>query len=97
MYPRARIASQGVSECLADLDGEDTKRRFMDSNPRIVAGMHGSRTAGFSSTQPASQLLPPARHGRLQPHREGSEEVRLIYVVQRDTGLPLFSATRRAT
>lgn len=93
LYPRARMSSQRVSECLADLGSEDAKRRFMASYLRLV----GRRPDGAGDADgilidstgiPNSCRLPVTavsnHNGKV------SEEVRLIYVVQRGTGLPLF-------
>lgn len=93
LYPSARMASQRVSECLADLGSEDAKRRLMGEYLGLVAGGAGGAggAAGIlidSTGIPNSCRLPVTavsnHNGRV------SEEVRLIYVVQRDTGLPLF-------
>ena len=87
LYPRARVASQRVSECLADLGSEDAKRRFMAA----YLGLVGACPEGIlvdSTGLPNSCRLPVTA---VSNHNgEVSEEVRLIYVVQRDTGLPLF-------
>ena len=89
LYPRARMASQRVSECLADLGSEDAKRRFVGEYLRLV-GRRGE-TDGIlidSTGLPNSCRLPVTA---VSNHNgEVSEEVRLIYVAQRDTGLPLF-------
>ena len=89
LYPRARMASQRVSECLADLGSEDAKRRFVGEYLRLV-GRRGE-TDGIlidSTGLPNSCRLPVTA---VSNHNgEVSEEVRLIYVAQRDTGMPLF-------
>ena len=95
LYPSARMASQRVSERLADLGSEDAKRRFMASYLRLVARRaeagEGDAAAGIlidSTGLPNSCRLPATA---VSNHNgQVSEEVRLIYVVQRDTGLPLF-------
>lgn len=89
LYPSARMASQRVSECLADLGSEGAKRGFMGAWLRLVGG--GGDAGGLlidSTGLPNSCRLPVTA---VSNHNgEVSEEVRLIYVVQRDTGLPLF-------
>lgn len=91
LYPRARMASQRVSECLADLGSEDAKRRFMGAWLGLVAGRPGAADGGVlidSTGVPNSCRLPVTA---VSNHNgQVSEEVRLIYVVQRGTGLPLF-------
>lgn len=91
LYPRARMASQRVSECLADLGSEAAKRSFMGAWLRVVAGRPGPADGGIlidSTGLPNSCRLPVTA---VSNHNgEVSEEVRLIYVVQRGTGLPLF-------
>lgn len=89
LYPAARMASQRVSECLADLGSEAAKRGFMGSYLPLVGG--GGDAGGIlidSTGLPNSCRLPATAVS----NHDGqvSEEVRLIYVVQRDTGLPLF-------
>ena len=64
--PRARMASQGVSECLADLGSEDAKRRLVGERLRLV-GRRGEAAAGgradgipVDSTGPSDSCrLPP--------------------------------------
>ena len=89
LYPRARMASQRVSECLADLGSEDAKRRLVGEYLRLV-GRRGE-TDGIlidSTGLPNSCRLPVTA---VSNHTgQVSEEVRLIYVAQRDTGMPLF-------
>ena len=95
LYPRARMASQRVSECLADLGSEDAKRRFVGEYLALVGRRReaaaGGRADGIlidSTGLPNSCRLPVTA---VSNHNgQVSEEVRLIYVVQRDTGLPLF-------
>lgn len=89
LYPGARMTSQRVSECLADLGSEDAKRGFMGAYLRLVGGSSDAGGILIDSTGlPNSCRLPVTA---VSNHNgEVSEEVRLIYVVQRDTGLPLF-------
>ncbi|MDO4798748.1 MAG: transposase [Coriobacteriales bacterium] len=89
LYPSARMASQKVSECLADLGSEDAKRGFTSEYLSLVGGSGDAGGILIDSTGlPNSCRLPVTA---VSNHNgEVSEEVRLIYVVQRGTGLPLF-------
>ena len=89
------MASQRAGECLADLGGEDAKRRLVGECLALVGRRReaaaGGRADGIlidSTGLPNSCRLPVTA---VSNHNgQAGEEVRLIYVVQRDTGLPLF-------
>lgn len=99
LYPKAQMASQRISEALADIGSEDAKRsffkeyfRFLDKCPDIKneGGPQGI-TDGILID---SSGLPNAIHFPLTAvnNHNGviSKEIRLIYVVQQHTGMPLF-------
>ena len=89
-YPSARLASQRAGELLRRVGDEAAQRRFFDAYLAWVADMaDGTARVSVDSTGlPNSSRMPltavSSHNGQV------SEEVRLIYVVQRDTGLPLF-------
>ena len=100
LFPGARISSQRVSEVLADLGSEDAKRRFMRAYLALLgrgggkAKGKGKGPAGDGGILIDSTGLPncPGLPCTAVSNHNGevSEEVRLIYVVQQGTGLPLF-------
>jgi len=99
LYPKAQMSSQRISDALTDIGSEDAKRSFFaeyyrflektkDQNePETPYGIDGGILIDSSG-------LPNAIHFPLTAvnNHNGkiSEEVRLIYVVQQRTGLPLF-------
>lgn len=98
LYPRAQMASQRISEALADIGSEDAKRSFFQEYYRFL-----EKKEGHAADDPDgiangilidSSGLPNAIHFPLTAvsNHNGvtSEEVRLIYVIQQRTGLPLF-------
>jgi hypothetical protein len=99
LFPGAKVGSQRVSEVLADLGSEDAKRRFMRAYLALLGKGGGkARDRGDlaedggilidSTGLPSCSRLPCTAVSNHDG--EVSEEVRLIYVVQQGTGLPLF-------
>lgn len=89
-YPGARLASQRVSELLARAGDEARQRAFFDAYLAWVAGMADgtARVAVDSTGLPNSARLPLTA---VSNHNgEVSEEVRLVYVVEQSTGLPVL-------
>ncbi len=96
LYPKAQMASQRISEALADIGSEEAKRgffkeyfRFLETNcPHPANGGLDDGILIDSSGLPNSIRFPLTavnNHNGVV-----SEEVRLIYVVQQHTGMPLF-------
>lgn len=99
LYPKAQMASQRISEALADIGSEDAKRSFFKEYFRFL-----DKCPDFNKTKPSQGIddgilidssgLPNAIHFPLTAvnNHNGvvSEEIRLIYVVQQHTGMPLF-------
>lgn len=99
LYPKAQMSSQRISDALADIGSEGAKRsffaaycRFLEKakekdSPEVPYGIDGGILIDSSG-------LPNAIHFPLTAvnnhNGKVSEEVRLIYVVQQRTGLPLF-------
>ena len=103
LYPKAQMASQRISETLEDLGQEESKRLFFKAYYKMLAGSPAKSksnayefddgTAGDGILIDSTGLpnvcgLPVTA---VNNHNGViSEEVRLIYVVQQNTGLPLF-------
>ena len=99
LYPNAQMSSQRISEALADIGSEDAKRGFFKAYFRFVERCSVSTETDKTHTITDGVLidstgLPNAIHFPLTAvnNHNGivSEEVRLIYVVQQHTGMPLF-------
>jgi hypothetical protein len=100
LYPKAQLSSQRISDALADIGSEDAKRGFFKEYLRFldkaVSGpMDGAGAGGpWDGILIDSSGLPNSSHMPLTAvnthNGVTSEEIRLIYVVQQKTGLPLF-------
>lgn len=99
LYPMAQMSSQRISDTLADIGSEEAKRkffreyfRFLETN--VAFKKRGNPTAIDGGILIDSSGLPNSIRFPLtavSTHNGViSEEVRLIYVVQQHTGLPLF-------
>lgn len=99
LYPKAQMASQRISDALADIGSEDAKRSFFKEYFRFL----DRRSNADKKEKPQgigdgvlidSSGLPNAVHFPLTAVNTHngvvSEEIRLIYVVQQHTGMPLF-------
>lgn len=99
LYPKAQMASQRISEALADIGSEDAKRHFFSEYYKFLEKDAAHKNAGHPRGVDDGILidssgLPNAIRCPLTAvnNHNGvvSEEIRLIYVVQQRTGLPLF-------
>lgn len=96
LYPKAQMASQRISEALADIGSEDAKRSFFREYIKFLEAISpNSASEGIDDgILIDSSGLPNAVHFPLTAvnNHNGviSQEVRLIYVVQQRTGMPLF-------
>lgn len=102
LYPKAQLSSQRISDALVDIGSEEAKRnffkayiRFLDKRPSTT-GSDKPKMAGMTDgILIDSTGLPNAIQTPLTAvnNHNGviSEEIRLIYVVQQYTGMPLFS------
>lgn len=99
LYPKAQMASQRISEALADIGSEDAKRSFFRKYFRFLekydsADAEDNPSGIEDGILIDSSGLPNAVHFPLTAvnNHNGviSEEVRLIYVVQQHSGMPLF-------
>ena len=96
LYPKAQMASQRISEALADIGSEDAKRSFFRDYIKFLERFDSDTASGGiedgilidSSGLPNAVRFPltaVSNHNGVI-----SQEVRLIYVVQQRTGMPLF-------
>lgn len=106
LYPKAQLTSQRISETLEDIGSEEAKQLFFKAYykflftprhngrkkklvvPEIDEGTAGEGILIDSTGLPNATRIPVTavnNHNGVV-----SEEVRLIYVVQQETGLPLF-------
>lgn len=98
LYPHAQMASQRISEALADIGSEDAKRSFFREYFRFLETYTTDKSNEISGIEDGilidSSGLPNSIRFPLTAvnNHNGviSEEVRLIYVVQQHTGMPLF-------
>ena len=98
LYPKAQMASQRISDALADIGSEEAKRCFFKEYFRFLRKRKTTDDDGEYGTDDGvlidSSGLPNAIRFPLTAvnNHNGviSEEIRLIYVVQQHTGMPLF-------
>lgn len=98
LYPRAQMASQRISDALTDIGNEDAKRSFFREYFKFLETCSSNDDEGRNSIDDGilidSSGLPNSIRFPLTAvnNHNGviSEEVRLIYVVQQRTGMPLF-------
>ena len=98
LYPHAQMASQRISEALADIGSEDAKRAFFREYFRFLEARSSKGDDDAKGIDDGilidSSGLPNSIRFPLTAvnNHNGviSEEVRLIYVVQQHTGMPLF-------
>jgi hypothetical protein len=89
LFPKAKLASQRISELLAAVGEEAAQRRFFQDYFRLLYGKQG--TTGIlidSSGLPNASRLPVTQ---ISNHNgDVSLEARLIYVIDRMTGMPVY-------
>lgn len=90
LWPRADLTSQRVSEFLAAIGDEAAQRRFFAEYVRLL----GEGGAALDSLLIDSTGLPNSIHFPLTAvsnhNGEVSNEVRLVYAVHQETGLPIY-------
>ena len=99
LYPKAQLASQRISDALADIGSEDAKRcffkeyfHFLEKNNTVI-GDEASEGINDGVLIDSSGLPNSIRFPLTAVNNHNgviSEELRLIYVVQQHTGMPLF-------
>ena len=90
LYPRAGLASQRISEFLAAIGTDDQKRDFLKAHIKYVLEVTGGDVCVLidSTGLPNSCNVPITR---ISSHEgDVNLEFRLIALVQKSTGLPLF-------
>jgi hypothetical protein len=89
LYPRANLESQRVSDLLSSIGEESSHRAFFREYSRLLARREGGEDIIIDSSG-----LPNSIHFPLTAvsnhNGQISNEVRLIYVVQQGTNLPLY-------
>jgi hypothetical protein len=89
LFPKARLANQRVSEFLAAVGREDVQRRCFREYYRLLYGNQGAAgmlmdSSGLSSASRMSVTQISNHNGDI------SLEARLIYVIDRKTGMPIY-------
>ncbi len=90
LYPNAKVASQRISELLEVLGDENNLRRFFSEYIKLLGDdiKDGANILIDSTGLPNSVQFPLTA---ISNHNgEVSEEVRLIYVIQQGTRLPIY-------
>jgi hypothetical protein len=91
LFPKARLASQRISEILVKLGEEEVLRRFFN---RYLEALYGSKGDTGTAILIDSSGLPNASGmsiTQLNNHNgDISLEVRLIYVIDRHNGMPIY-------
>ena len=89
LFPKAKLASQRVSEFLADVGSEDVQRRFFKEYFRLLYGGQGATGILIdSSGLPNSSKMSVTQ---ISNHKgDISLEARLIYVIDRASGMPIY-------
>lgn len=90
LYPRANLASQRISDFLSAIGTPDQQLRFQEAYISFVTTAYNpDKNILVDSTGLPNRIHFPLT--RINVHDgKVSQEVRLIFVVQRSTGLPLF-------
>jgi hypothetical protein len=90
LFPRARLQSQRVSEFLAMLGDEEVQRKFFDEYLAAVYGKQGGTpgvlidSTGLANASEMSLTQVSNHNGEI------SMEIRLIYVIDRRNGMPIY-------
>jgi len=89
LFPAAKLASQRVSEFLVDIGGEEVQRRFFLEYFRILYGSQSATgilidSSGCPNASKMSVTQISNHNGDI------SLEARLIYVIDRVTGMPIY-------
>ncbi|MCD8299637.1 MAG: transposase, partial [Clostridiales bacterium] len=98
LYPKAQMSSQGLSDALKDLGSEDAKRRYFKEYFSFIEHSTDKKHADENGIDDGilidSTGLPNTAHlsvTAVSNHNHViSEEIRLVYVIQQKTGMPLF-------
>ena len=90
LYPRANLASPRISEFMCRLGQEETKRAFFDAYIPYLKGIpEVSENILIDSTGLVNEIH--FEYSQISNHNGViNRETRLIYVVERNTGLPVY-------
>ena len=89
LYPKANLTSQRISEFLADIGDEKALRGFFNEYLPYLGGSKGGSNILIDSTGLPNNIHFPLT--AVSNHNgEISNEVRLIYIAQLETGLPIY-------
>jgi hypothetical protein len=90
LFPRAKLQSQRVSEFLAALGDEDVQRMFFNEYLDAIYGKHG-KTSGILIDSTGLSNASNMSLTQISNHNgEISMEIRLIYVIDRRNGMPIY-------
>lgn len=89
LFPKAKLMSQRVSEFLVDVGREDVQRGFFREYFRLLYGNHDTTgilidSSGLPNASKMSITQISNHNGEI------SLEARLIYVIDRKTGMPIY-------
>ena len=89
LFPDAKLASQRISEFLSDAGSEEVQRRFFQEYFRLLYGSQGAAgilidSSGLPNASKMSVTQISNHNGEI------SLEARLIYVIDRKTGMPIY-------
>jgi len=91
LYPKAQIAGQRISEFLARLGGEGVQRAFFARYLGIVYGRQDEQAAAILIDSTGLPNASGMSITQLNNHNgDISLEVRLIYVIDRRNGMPIY-------
>jgi len=90
IFPEAKLQSQRVSEFLSELGDEEVQRRFFNGYLSAVYGRHG-RTSGILIDSTGLTNASKMSLTQINNHNgEISMEIRLVYVIDRRNGMPVY-------
>ncbi|MCC8152646.1 MAG: hypothetical protein LIO96_14720, partial [Lachnospiraceae bacterium] len=90
LYPKANMASQRISELLAQIGTPDSQLTYQQKYIQFVQQHYDpDKNILIDSSGLPNSIHFPLTHRNVH-NGKVSNEVRLIFVVQRSTGLPLF-------
>jgi hypothetical protein len=90
LFPKAKLQSQRVSEFLVALGDEEAQRGFFDAYIAAVYGEHGG-TSGILIDSTGLANASKMSLTQISNHNgEISMEIRLIYVIDRRNGMPVY-------
>jgi len=90
LFPEAKLQSQRVSEFLVKLGDEETQRTFFDEYLAAIYGKHGG-TSGILIDSTGLCNASNMSLTQISNHNgEINMEIRLIYVIDRRNGMPIY-------